>query len=186
MEDERMGAIRKNSELEQGTYAKTMGGGGIASQPINLNELVENEFYQFNNNELNTETFQIQVRERKHVQYLYTQNNIAFFRLTNQFGSYNILTPSINDTIFTNSLYKCRCDICNPPNRARSPSVGGRKRLKGVLEQHAEYEMDDLIDENEQLREDVEEVNNALDEEEETFIDSWVGILQMILVILVI
>lgn len=113
--------LEKSSELKNETYAKNLGGGGILSQPIDVNELVANEFYQFNNHELNPNTFQIQVRERKHAQYLYTQNNIAFFK----YNELHFLTPSINDTIFTDNLYKCRCDICNPPNRARSPSFGG-------------------------------------------------------------
>ena len=162
--------LEKSSELEQGTYAKNMGGGGIPSQPINLNELVEDEFYQFNNNELNITTGQININPRKHAQYLYTQNNIAFFRIETELGS-SWLTPSINDTVFTNSIFKCNCNICNQRIRPRSPSHGGRKRLKGVLEQQAEEEMDDFIGENEQLREDVEMENNE-DLNQETFIDS--------------
>ena len=158
--------LEKSSELKNETYAKNLGGGGIPSQHINVNELEENKFYQFNNNELNPNTFQIQERERKHAQYLYTQNNIAFFK----YNELHFLTPSINDTIFTDNLYKCRCDICNPPNRARSPSFGGRKKIPRGLEKLAEDEMYDNIGENEVLREDVE------DAIEVTGVGSWEGI----------
>ena len=72
--------LEKSSELNPDTYAKNLGGGGIPSQPINVNELEVNKFYQFNNNELNVNTGEIYINSRKHAEYLYTSNNIAFFK----------------------------------------------------------------------------------------------------------
>lgn len=163
--------LEKSSELKNDTYAKNLGGGGIPSQLINVDNLVADEFYQFNNNELNITTGTIYENSRQHAQYLYTQNDMAFFKLDNQFGM-SWLTPSINDTVFTNSIFRCACDICNERNRARSHSHGGRKKIPGALEKLAEYEMDDNIGENELLWEDVEDV----EDEQDVIVGSWEAI----------